>query len=297
MKVINHLYLIIFQYSHNKLTMKLIIGTANFKNSYGHSKFKKKDFPKTKKFLRKKNLKYFDTADNYNAYFELKSIVNSKSLIIFKFKLSKEKNLKKKINYIFTFFNLNQIYAILIHDKINIKNAQFKNNLNFLLYLKKKRKIRKLGISIYEKKDLINLKNCFAPDIVQLPINIFNQNFIKSQSIKSLKNNGCEIHARSIFLQGKLLDKNKKHNLIYYNKKYFERLDQFCLENSLSRYSACIQFLLQNKKLINSIVVGISDYQELLEIYNELRNKKNRHIDFSSLKINKMIKLLDPRKW
>ena len=76
--------------------MKLIIGTANFKNSYGHNKFKKKDFPKTKKFLRNQNLKYFDTADNYNAYLELKSIVNSKSLIIFKFELSKEKNLKKK---------------------------------------------------------------------------------------------------------------------------------------------------------------------------------------------------------
>ena len=277
--------------------MKLIIGTANFKNSYGHNKFKKKDFPKTKKFLRNQNLKYFDTADNYNAYLELKSIVNSKSLIIFKFELSKEKNLKKKINYIFKFFNLNQIHAILVHDKINIKNAQFKNNLNFLLYLKKNRKIRKLGISIYEKKDLINLKKCFTPDIVQLPINIFNQNFIKSPLIKSLKNSGCEIHARSIFLQGKLLDKNKKHSLIHYNKKYFESLDQFCLENNLSRFSACIQFLLQNKKLINYIVVGISDFKELLEIYKELRNKKNRHIDFSPLKINKMIKLIDPRKW
>ena len=33
---------------------------------------KKKDFPKTKKFLRNQNLKYFDTADNYNAYLELK---------------------------------------------------------------------------------------------------------------------------------------------------------------------------------------------------------------------------------
>lgn len=277
--------------------MKLIIGTANFKNSYGHNKFKKKDFPKTKKFLRNKNLKYFDTADNYNAYFELRSIVNSKSLIIFKFELSKEKNLKKKINYIFTFFNLNQIYAILVHDKINIKNTQFRNNLNFLLYLKKKRKIRKLGISIYDRKDLLNLKKCFTPDIVQLPINIFNQNFIKSPLIKSLKNSGCEIHARSIFLQGKLLDKNKKHSLIYYNKKYFEKLDQFCLENNLSRFSACIQLLLQNKKLISSIVVGISDFQELLEIYKELRNKKNRHIDFSPLRVNKMIKLIDPRKW
>ena len=133
MKVTNHLYLIIFQYSRNKLKKKLIIGTANFKNSYGKKKKKKKDFPKTKKFLRNQNLKYFDTADNYNAYLELKSIVNSKSLIIFKFELSKEKNLKKKINYIFKFFNLNKIYTIIVHDKINIKNAQFNNNLNFLL--------------------------------------------------------------------------------------------------------------------------------------------------------------------
>ena len=40
----------------------------------------------------------------------------------------------------------------------------------------------------------------------------------------------------------------------------------------------------------------MSNLKELLKIYKELNNKKNRHIDFTSLKINKMIKLIDPRK-
>ena len=50
-------------------------------------------------------------------------------------------------------------------------------------------------------------------------------------------------------------------------------------------------------KLIKHVVVGISNFKELLKIYNEIKKKKNRHIDFTSLRVNKMIKLIDPRKW
>lgn len=277
--------------------MKIIIGTANFKNFYGYNRFEKKDFSKVKKFIKNKNIKYFDTAENYKSYYELKKIINAKSLIIFKFELNKEKNLQKKIQNVLKFFSLQQIYAILIHDKIDVKNTQFRKNINILISLKKSKKIKKLGISIYEEKDLIAITKIFNPDIIQLPLNVFDQRFSESNLIKSLKNQGTEIHARSIFLQGKLLNKNIDDQIIFFNEKYFNKFDNFCLKNNLSRFNACIQFLLQNKKLINYVVIGVSNLKELLKIYKELNNKKNRHIDFTSLKINKMVKLIDPRKW
>ena len=38
----------------------------------------KKDFSKVKN-LKNKNIKYFDTAENYKSYYELKKIINAKS--------------------------------------------------------------------------------------------------------------------------------------------------------------------------------------------------------------------------
>ena len=67
--------------------------------------------------------------------------------------------------------------------------------------------IKKKGISIYETKSLKKIYNTFDPDIIQLPSNIFDQRFIKSIWFKKLKNDKKEVHLRSIFLQGLLLEK------------------------------------------------------------------------------------------
>jgi len=44
-----------------------------------------------------------------------------------------------------------------------------------------------------------------VPDIVQLPINVFDQRLLRDGTIHNLASLGVEIHARSVFLQGLLL--------------------------------------------------------------------------------------------
>ena len=67
--------------------------------------------------------------------------------------------------------------------------------------------VSKVGISIYSPEILEAVSKIFCMDIVQAPFNIFDQQILSSGWSDKLKQNGVEIHTRSVFLQGLLLMK------------------------------------------------------------------------------------------
>ena len=94
----------------------------------------------------------------------------------------------------------------MIHSLEDLKNPNFDLLLNWLLTKKRDGIIENIGVSIYQSHDLKNipLENI---DIVQLPISIFDQRLIENGLIQNLIDKGIIIHARSIFLQGLLLNR------------------------------------------------------------------------------------------
>ena len=66
--------------------------------------------------------------------------------------------------------------------------------------------ISKIGVSIYDPSELNLLENRnIYPEIVQAPYNIFDQKIYRSGWLQKLVDRDVEIHARSVFLQGLLL--------------------------------------------------------------------------------------------
>ena len=49
----------------------------------------------------------------------------------------------------------------------------------------------------------------FTPDIIQLPLNLFNQEFKESKYIDLFKKKKITVQVRSIFLQGIIIKKSK----------------------------------------------------------------------------------------
>ena len=108
--------------------------------------------------------------------------------------------------------NKKKIYGLLIHDYKQLKDN--KRLFQDLINLKKKKIINKIGVSIYSEKEFYELKKYYNKiDILQLPINIFDQRLIDSNFLKRIKRYNIEIHARSIFLKGILLKQNFKNYL------------------------------------------------------------------------------------
>ena len=87
-------------------------------------------------------------------------------------------NIEQQIDNSLKNLKIKQINICYIHKFSHIKNlSKGKRVLNKLYLLKNKKKIKQIGISLYYVEDLIYCIKNYKFDVVQVPINIFNQDF------------------------------------------------------------------------------------------------------------------------
>jgi aryl-alcohol dehydrogenase-like predicted oxidoreductase len=279
--------------------MILTIGSAQFGLKYGfkNKKIKKKDLKKILKTLQANKLKYFDTATNYD---DSEKIIGNLKIhnkkIITKIKLPKkklniEKWYKQQISNSLKNLKVKKLYGLMFHDTSDFINNKSKF-LKLMLESKKNKFVSNIGISVYDIKEVENILKFWVPDIIQFPLNIFDQRFLNKNFLNKAKKLKIKLYARSCFLQGNLLQKklligNKK------SKKIFNSFKYWCNINKKSQLSACVHFVKQNKQ-INSIVVGFDDNDELKQITSEFK-KKTFYVPLKFI-INEK-KIIDPRKW
>jgi hypothetical protein len=287
----------------------LIVGTAQFNSLYGINNNKKKltinEFQELCIFMKKIGLRAFDSAESYNkSHINIKKFYGSDAQIISKIlfdpnikKKNQEIYVDKKIFKILKEIKEKSIYGILIHNPNIYKSKNFLVFYNQLLKLKKKNIIKKIGFSIYKIKDVEYVIKNFKFNILQFPINLFDQRLLKKKIIEKLKKNKIELHIRSIFLQGLLLtptDKLKKYFLKW--KKHFLFLDKFLFKNKISRIQAIIVFL-KNINFYKKIVIGIDNRIQLYEFINMYKKIRTiKKVNFKKLSINDE-KLILPYLW
>ena len=98
-----------------------------------------------------------------------------------------------------------RLYGLLLHHPGQLLKEGGGEIYAAMQDLKKEGLVTKLGLSIYNPKELNLLFDRYNIDLIQAPINIMDQRLIESGWADRLKKSGVEIHARSIFLQGLLL--------------------------------------------------------------------------------------------
>ena len=255
--------------------MQICLGTANFSKNYGLKRYKvqKNEIKKILNFFKKNRLKFIDTANKYRNSNLLKNEKNFKIITkLDSFKnIQPEKIEKNILKQIIQFKRgRNNLYGVLVHDCSEMNSKNSKIIYNNLVNLKKKGLTKKIGISCYYEKDLDLLKN-FDFDIIQFPLNIFDQRLKKNKNLKKIV--GKEIYIRSIFLQGLIL--NKKFQKKSYFKKWkslFKNFDNYINEKKISNLEASFEFLKQNK-FIDKAIIGIDNLIQLKEIM-KIKNKK-----------------------
>ena len=283
--------------------MKLVLGAVQFGKNYGLVNGKKIDsseLKKIEKLVIKSKIKYIDTATSYGV--SEKIIGNSKLKklhIITKIKLPNKKNIDVKkwllneISKSLSKLKIKKIYGILIHNYKDLLGKYGKNYLFSLQELKKKKIIKKIGISVYDIKEIEKIWKFWKPDLIQVPFNPIDNRILDSGWLNILKKFKVKIFARSIFLQGLLIHNDSTLRI---NKKYKILLNKFknwCFRNNISLLQACLHFAKQFKK-IDYLVVGFNNYNQLKEIIDVF--KKKQIIIPKKFATNK-INLIDPRKW
>ena len=261
------------------------IGSAQLQQDYGVSskkKFEHKEFEKILKEAKNNGIFKIDTAEVYGSAHDFFQNFKKKKLNIgTKIEISpknKYKFVKKKIKLYQKIFNRHHFDYVLIHNFKKSKISILKKNIKYLLDIRDETVNFKIGVSIYDLKDFVKLKKIISSykiDIVQLPINIFNQKFLEKKYVNFFKKNNILIQVRSIFLQGlTLMNKNEiQKKLKFPSYSMFSKWDKFNKYSVLKKVHNCVQFI-KNQSNIYEIVIGLNELRELKHFLIAYKKKK-----------------------
>ncbi|MBY8965032.1 aldo/keto reductase [Algiphilus sp. NNCM1] len=98
-----------------------------------------------------------------------------------------------------------KLYGVMVHAAGDLTGTNAECVADALSALRADGLCEKAGLSIYRPQDLVDPPSSFFPGIVQAPLNPLDQRIVTTGTAQRLTENGCEVHARSLFLQGILL--------------------------------------------------------------------------------------------
>lgn len=288
--------------------MKIIIGCANFGNTYGLRK-KKLNPKKIFDIINQANrlgINRFDTAhdykksENYLGIFTREVFKGKKILIDTKLpkKLNSQinyANLEKNITLSLEKLKISKINTLYVHNVNQIFKQKGKKLYSNLLKLKKRKLIKKIGISVYTPKELILILQKFKIDVIQAPINILDKRFLNPIITNMVKKKKVEFIARSIFLKGLLIKKPNRHRKIFLkNKDIYNFIVNFSKKGEKNAIKNCVQFV-RSQKFVNKVILGVSNKKQLIDLAKFMSIKK-KLIKFTIPNIEDQ-RLLDPRSW
>jgi len=98
-----------------------------------------------------------------------------------------------------------RLYGLLAHDSNDLLAEGGGRLLDAMLDLKRRGEVQKIGASVYTARQIEGLLARGGLDLIQAPMNVFDQRLIDSGALRAMASRGIELHLRSVFLQGLLL--------------------------------------------------------------------------------------------
>jgi len=278
--------------------MKLALGTAQFGLNYGvtnqNGQVAIEEVKSILNFAKDNGIDTLDTASGYGNSEQVLGKVGVDDCQI----ITKTASLKNGINAVIKGFyqsleslNKKAVDGLLIHDINEVSGKEFNDLFRKLNELKQQGLVNKIGFSTYTPEQVDFLLENFDFDIVQLPFNVFDNRLIQGGQLKALKNRGIEVHARSVFLQGVLLDFNSLSNYFLKWNGQFDAYQAIVKDSGLSLLEYSLNFVLNNKE-IDKVLVGVNSKGQLKEIVQSVKSQSN----INAYTVND-VNLLNPSLW
>ncbi|MFO6421854.1 aldo/keto reductase [Motilimonas sp. KMU-193] len=193
-----------------------------------------------------------------------------------------------------TKLNRKAIHGLLLHRPDILLTPQGAAIASQLNALKEEQKISLWGVSVYHPEQLIQLCNRVNFDLVQLPLNIFDQRFLQQDLLKRLNQQGISIHARSLLLQG-LLCQGQWPAAFNRWQPQLQHLKNLAKEHNINLLPLALSFCHQ-VKYVERFVLGCQSVSQLDEIVTAYKTTQGLEIDFSKLACNDLDFIL-PSNW
>lgn len=286
------------------MKVKLALGTVQFGLSYGitnnEGQVQKDEVDDILKHAFQHNIQILDTA---SAYGNSETVLGNASVQNFKViskipeVLKLQTSIRSCLSDSLSKLKRESIYGLMFHNEKDLLAPE--NYLKQLKDLKIEGLVDKIGCSFYTVDALSKaFEMDYELDIIQVPGNCLDQRFLKSGLLGEAKHRGIEIHCRSLFLQGLLLDEETElPDSLRSFKNELDRFFSFCKLKNISPLMATLKFL-QQIDAIDYGVVGCLTKLQLAEITSAYA-KASQHkevIDFSELSSSSDV-LINPTLW
>lgn len=189
---------------------------------------------------------------------------------------------------------LGSVYGLLVHDAEQLLQPGGERLFAMLQAWRDDGRVQRIGVSVYDAQQLDAICSRFSLDLVQLPLNVLDQRLLIDGSIDRLVQAGVEIHARSLFLQGVLLQSPEQ--LPAYLAGLAPALQKLRIASAregVSVASLALGFA-RHLQAIDTALVGVhgvAQWRELLQAWSVAPA-----LDFSGFAVDAP-ELLDPRCW
>lgn len=284
---------------------KLALGTANFGSHYGilnrSGKLSDEVVAKILQVASNSGIRTLDTASAYGDCHEVLGRIGTKGWEVISKIPAIPANCKDVTGFLTKNFentleNLraDKIQGLLLHNSEDLLARYGDKVFSCLKGLRSQQLVSKVGISIYDPGCLSDITKRYEIDMVQAPVNVFDNQIYASGWLERLANLGIEFHARSIFLQGVLLSPEIQVS------KFFRRWDTMFLDfntwvrrSGVSALEKCVAHV-RSFENISCIIVGVDNMEQICEVVAAVNHKPARAPSFTSHDIETLI---NPSRW
>ncbi|MDX2171928.1 MAG: aldo/keto reductase [Bacteroidota bacterium] len=277
---------------------RIALGTVQFGLNYGVSNVSgKTDSDEVFKILNTAYKFGIHTLDTAIAYGDSEQVIGTISLnefdIVSKFPTTVKTSKDLRIALQQSLQNLNTpvLYGYLAHNADSL--IHHPELWQTLLEFKTEKIVKKIGYSLYLPNQLEQLLALnYLPDIIQVPYSFVDRRF--EPHFKHLKSIGCEIHARSAFLQG----------LFFLNPtsldSFFEPIKPLLLQfreifSDNNQIAGFLMNFVLSKVEVDKLIFGVNTEVQLIENISNLQLKAStKHIHWNEYVSDD---ILMPNKW
>jgi aryl-alcohol dehydrogenase-like predicted oxidoreductase len=186
------------------------------------------------------------------------------------------------------------VYGLLLHRSEQLLGPRGAALYRTLQALKDAGKVQQLGVSVYSPNELDALIPLYRLDLVQAPFNLVDQRLLRTGWLGRLKDNGVEVHTRSVFLQGLLLMTKAELPAKFapWNDLWF-RWQRWLTDSEMSAVQACLAFPLSFAE-IDRVIVGADSVSQFTQILYFIKSRLTHQLPDMQCDDEKLI---DPSKW
>ena len=295
-----------------QLKPNLCIGTAQFGQSYGvtnqEGKVAEDEVKKILAIAMNKGIAWLDTAQAYgNAEYVLGRQLPRENFFRFVGKFPSQKCLQfckedvdsweKAFQASCRDLGIRQFDTYLLHSTADLRKPGCKYLEDWLLSLRNRGLVRRLGVSIYDSSEISSFDSQLL-DVVQLPLSLLDQRSIEDGTISRLQDNGIAIHLRSIYMQGLLLTPPEQWPewISAEARAHQRKLVELASKKNCDLIDLALGFIKQQISA-EAVVVGVCKSDQLVELLSSwYKESPWQECEWKAWSLQDE-RVLDPRKW